>query len=135
MLTRGVAQMNKAVELAPSSVRVRLQRAFIGLSLPDELRDHVAEASDLEFLIDAADFSRPGDYVRLLRADLHAELGERDEARSLYRVVADTGSAAAAVQARSRLASLLDGGVPSADIKTLRADAGAKCAMCHGRDP
>lgn len=134
MLTRGVTQMNKAVQTAPGSVRVRLQRAFTGLSLPDELRDHAAEAEDLEFLIEAADFSRPGDFVRLLRADLHSEMGEADLARTLYRFVEATGSAAAAVDAKSRLQALDAGGVPISDIKALRVAAGARCAMCHGRD-
>jgi len=131
MLTRGIAQMNQAVQKSPGSVRVRLQRAFIGLSLPDDLRDHAAEAADLEFLSEAADFGRPGDYVRLLRADLHAEQMQPDEARALYAFVAATGSAAAASEARSRLAALAAGGVPTADIKALRVAAGAKCAMCH----
>jgi hypothetical protein len=134
MLTRGIAQMNKAVEIAPASVRARLQRAFIGLSLPEELRDRAAEAADLEFLSDAADFGRPGDYVRLLRADLHAEVGERAAAQTLYRFVAATGSTAAARDAQARLVALDAGGVPMSDIKALRSAAGAQCAMCHGRD-
>jgi len=132
MLTRGIAQMNQAVRMAPGSVRVRLQRAFIGLSEPDELRDHAAEAADLDFLSDKADFTRPGDYVRLLRADLYAELSEPALARELYLFVAATGSPEAATQARSRLASLDAGAVPPADIKALRIAAGAQCAMCHG---
>lgn len=132
MLTRGIAQMNQAVKMAPASVRVRLQRAFIGLSLPEELRDHAAEAEDLEFLSDQADFGRPGDYVRLLRADLHAELSELERARELYRFVDATGSPEAASRARSRLASLDSGGVPPAEIKALRVAAGAQCTMCHG---
>jgi len=51
---KGVADMNRAVELAPHSVRVRLVRAFNGLSLPDPLRNHEAEAEDLDFLIKVA---------------------------------------------------------------------------------
>jgi hypothetical protein len=70
--------------------------------------------------------------VRLLRADLHAELGEDAEARSLYGFVRDTGYDAAAAQAADRIASLDAGSVPTADIKALRVASGAQCAMCHG---
>ena len=75
LAAKGVAEMNRAVELAPNSVRVRLVRAFNGLSLPDALRNNVAEAEDLDFLIKVAEGSRPGDYVHIMRRDLDFELG------------------------------------------------------------
>jgi hypothetical protein len=55
LAANGVAEMNRAVELSPNSVRVRLQRAFSGLSLPDALRNNAAEAEDLYFLIKVAE--------------------------------------------------------------------------------
>jgi len=119
------------VELAPQLKRARLQRAFSGLSLPDALRDHEKEAEDLEFLIAAAEASRAGDYVRLMRGDLAFETGRADEARTLYQTVGKSTSPAAG-EAKARLAALDRGGVAMSDIKTLRAAAGANCAMCHG---
>jgi tetratricopeptide (TPR) repeat protein len=132
MAARGVVQMNRAVELAPESTRVRLQRAFSGLSLPDALRNHAAEAEDLDFLIESADWSRAGDYVRIMRADLHFETGEPDLARAQYEIVGKSGSPAA-VDAKARLSALDQGGIAMSDIKALRSAAGAKCAMCHGQ--
>ena len=129
---KGVAEMNRAVELAPNSVRVRLTRAFNGLSLPDALRNHTAEAEDLDFLIQVAGGSRPGDYLRIMRGDLDFEVGRLDLARKQYETAGKSASPAAA-EAQARLAALAQGGVTAADIKKLRSAAGANCAMCHGR--
>ena len=131
MAANGVAAMNRAVELAPDNTRVRLQRAFSGLSLPDTLRNNAAEAEDLDFLIKVAGTSRAIGYVQIMRADLDFELGKADSARALYRRVAESDSSAAAA-AKARLAAMDHGGVPASDIKALRAAAGGKCAMCHG---
>jgi hypothetical protein len=128
----GVAKMNRAIALAPTSRRVRLQRAFSGINLPDPLRNRTAEAEDLDFLIALANDTRAGDYIRLLRGDLHAENGASDLARVQYEVVAKSTSRASA-EATSRLAALSQGGVPAADIKKLRQAAGTNCVMCHGR--
>ena len=110
------AQFNFAVELAPKSVSVRLARAFNGLSLPDGLRNHAAEAEDLDFLI----------------KDLYFELGTPDLARNQYEIAGKSASPAA-VEARTRLTALTQGGVVAADIKKLRSAAGANCTMCHGK--
>ena len=123
--------MNRAVELAPKSTRVRLQRAFSGLSLPDALRNHAAESEDLEFLIELADGSRAGDYVRVMRGDLYFETGKPDLARALYQVV-EKSSSSAAVNAKARLSALDRGGIAMSDIKALRTAAGTQCTMCHG---
>jgi hypothetical protein len=128
----GIARMNRAVALAPGSRRVRLQRAFSGINLPDALRNRNAEAEDLEFLIAISSGTRAGDYIRLLRGDLHAETGNGELAREQYAEVAASLSPAG-IQARGRLAALDHGGVPAADIKTLRAQAGTNCLMCHGK--
>lgn len=84
----GIATMNRAIALAPMSRRVRLQRAFSGINLPDALRNRANEAEDLDFLIALASGTRAGDYVRLLRGDLHAETGAPDLARAQYELVA-----------------------------------------------
>jgi hypothetical protein len=132
MTARGVAQMNHAIELAPNSTRVRLQRAFSGLNLPNELRNNAAEAEDLDFLVTAGYGTRAGDYVRIMRADLHAEAGEPDLARELYRAVEKSSSPAAAI-AQARVSALDHGGVAMSEIKALRSAAGAQCTMCHGK--
>ncbi len=131
MAAKGVADMNRAVEIAPDNTRIRLQRAFSGLSLPDELRNNAAEAEDLDFVIEAADWGQPADYLRIMRGDLYFELGKTDQARAMYQTV-ETSDSPAAAAARTRLAAMEQGGVAVSDIKTLRAAAGAQCSMCHG---
>ena len=128
----GIAKMNRAIELAPTSRRVRLQRAFSGINLPDASRNQAAEAEDLDFLIGIANGTRAGDYLRLLRGDLFAETGSSTLARAQFELVATSTSPASGV-ASSRLTALDQGGVPTADIKKLRAQAGTNCLMCHGK--
>jgi len=132
LAAKGVAEMNRAVELAPKSVRVRLVRAFNGLSLPDALRNHAAEAEDLDFLINVAGRSRPGDYIHIMRGDLYFELGNPDLARNQYEIASKSASPAA-TEAAERLTALIQGGVAATDIKKLRSAAGANCALCHGK--
>jgi tetratricopeptide (TPR) repeat protein len=132
MAGKGLAAMNHAIELAPTSTRVRLLRGFTGLNVPDALRNHVAEAEDLDFLIQAADGTRAGDYVRIMRGDLYFETGKPDLARDVYRIV-ERSSSPAAADAKARLSALDHGGVAISDIKALRNAAGAQCTMCHSR--
>jgi tetratricopeptide (TPR) repeat protein len=132
MAGKGVAAMNHAVELAPTSTRIRLLRGFTGLNVPDALRNHAAEADDLDFLIQAADGTRQGDYVRIMRGDLYFETGKPDLARDVYRIV-ERSSSPAAADAKARLSALDHGGVATSDIQALRNAAGAQCTMCHGR--
>lgn len=127
----GIAAMNRAIELAPASPRVRLQRAFSGINLPDALRNRAHEAEDLDFLIGLSTGTRSGDYLRLLRGDLYAEGGQHDLARTQYETVARSTSPAAA-EAKARLDALDGGGVPAAEITKLRQAAGTNCVMCHG---
>jgi len=129
---KGVAEMNRAVELAPNSTRARLARAFNGLNLPDALRNNAAEAEDLDFLIKTAGRSRSGDYMHIMRGDLYFELGQVDLAKSQYEIASKSASPAAA-EATERLTALTLGGVATTDIKKLRSVAGAQCALCHGR--
>lgn len=132
MGAKGVVEMNRAVELAPVSVRVRLTRAFNGLSLPESLRNHATEAEDLDFLIRIAGGSRAGDYLHVMRGDLYFELGKLDLARDQYSIAGKSASPAA-IEAAARLTALNQGGVAITDIKKLRSAAGANCTMCHGR--
>jgi tetratricopeptide (TPR) repeat protein len=129
---KGVADMNRAVELAPNSVRVRLVRAFNGLNLPDALRNNAAEAEDLDFLLKIADGGRPGAYLHIMRGDLYFELGKLDLARNQYETAGKSASPAA-TEANARLTALTQGGVAVTDIRKLRSAAGANCAMCHGK--
>jgi tetratricopeptide (TPR) repeat protein len=132
LAAKGVADMNRAVNLAPNSVRVRLARAFNGLSLPDALRSNAAEAEDLDFLIKVAGGSRAGDYLHIMRGDLYFELGKLDLAGNQYEMAGKSASPATA-EATARLTALAQGGVPATDIKKLRIAAGANCVMCHGK--
>lgn len=132
MAPRGVAQMNRAVELAPESIPVRLMRAFAGPNVPVELRDTAHEAEDLDYLIQVSEWGTAGDYMRIMRGDLHLETGETVQARAMYLSVENSGSGASE-DARKRLASLEKGVVPMEDIRVLRSAAGAQCAMCHAR--
>jgi hypothetical protein len=134
LLSQALADMNRAIERAPASAAVRLTRAFGAPVMPEELRNRVNEAADLDFLIERARGNRAGNFMAILRADLHVENGELDNARQLYQVVDRTGAASAAQLARSRLALLAqDRDALMKDIKALRAVAGTQCRMCHGR--
>ena len=136
MLAQAIADMNRAIELAPDTVSVRLNRGFGAPVMPEELRNPLNEAADLDFLIERSDWNRAGNFVTILRADLHFENGELDSARRLYAMVDSSGAASAAQLARSRLALLPQGrDAMMKDIKALRAVAGGnRCNMCHGRE-
>lgn len=133
-LSQAVADMSRAVELAPNSVPVRLTRAFGGPVMPEELRNRTTEAADLEFLIEVAARNRAGDFITILRADLYFETGDTDSARQLYEMVDGAGAASAAQLAKSRLMQLPQGrDAMMKDIISLRAVAGTQCGVCHGR--
>jgi hypothetical protein len=135
LVPQAMAEMNRAVELAPESVAVRLIRVFGGPTMPEDLRNRRNEAADLDFLIEQAQGNRAGDFMTLLRADLHLENGELDSARQLYTTVESAGAASAAQVARSRLAQLSEArDATMKEIQGLRAVAGTRCSMCHGRE-
>lgn len=134
ILPQAIADMNRAVELAPESAAARLIRAFGAPTMPDELRNKVNEASDLDFLMEYSERSRAGDFITILRADLHFENGEASNARQLYKLVEDSGAASAAQVAKSRLALFAQGrDAVMKDVEALRAVVGTQCSMCHGR--
>jgi hypothetical protein len=134
-VAQALADMNRAVELAPGSAAVRLIRAFSAPAMPEQLRNRANEAADLDFLIDAAQHERAGDFMSILRADLYYENGEADSARKLYKLVDASGAASAAQVARSRLALFSKGrDAVMQEVKAMRAVAGTQCSMCHGRE-
>jgi tetratricopeptide (TPR) repeat protein len=135
LVPQALADMNRAVQLAPDSVAVRLIRAFGAPVMPDGLRNRRHEAADLDFLIEKAEGNRAGDFITILRADLHFENGELDNARQLYEGIAGTGAASAMRVAKSRLSLLAQGrDAMMKEISELRAVAGTRCSMCHGRE-
>lgn len=135
LVSQAIADMNRAVELAPDTAAVRLVRAFAAPSMPEELRNRVNEAADLDFLMENSERNRARDYISILRADLLFENDEVSSARQLYEKVDGTGASSAANLARSRLALLPQGRDPvMRDIKALRAVVGTQCSMCHGRE-
>jgi tetratricopeptide (TPR) repeat protein len=127
---QAAAEMDRAVSINPDSKRARLQRAFSAPTLPHDLRNHVNEAADLDYLSEIAGRSLAGDYIRIMRGDLEAELGRFDSARSYYQRVGRSSTSARELAAR-RLTAIDGAGVSMDDIKALRAAAGAQCTMCH----
>jgi hypothetical protein len=135
VVSQAMADMKRAAVLAPESAAVRLVRAFGAPPMPEALRDKANEAADLDFLIERAEWSRAGNYMTILRADLHFENEEVDLARQLYEAVEGTGAAPAARLANARLALISQGrDAMMKDINALRAVAGTQCSMCHGRE-
>ena len=92
---KGVDEMNRAIALAPTNRRVRLQRAFSGINLPDALRNRGSEAEDLDFLIALASGTRPGREVALARQRgrhrASGRLGRRRYCRGGYQEAARAG--------------------------------------------
>jgi hypothetical protein len=129
---QGIAEVFRAVELAPSAVQPRLIRAAIGLTQSADRRDTAALIDDLTFLSTAGTGSRSGDMEHILLADLYAEMGKADDARREY--LAATRRPASAVKdlVQSRLAALEQGAVPAGEITTLRGRIG-ECLMCHAK--
>lgn len=127
---QGVAELNRAVELAPDETVIRLQRAFTNLGVGADLRDRAAAETDLKRLILIAEGSRPGDMLHVLLGDLQAEGGQTELARAEYAQAAREGSAIREL-GQARLASLAAGGPPPAEVARLRGDIARNCAMCH----
>jgi tetratricopeptide (TPR) repeat protein len=127
---QGVADLNRAVELAPDETVVRLQRAFTNLGVGPDLRDRAAAETDLRHLIRLSEGSRPGDVLHVLLGDLQFEGGRADLARAEYAAAARKDSAIREL-GQARLASLASGGPPPAEVTRLRNDIARNCAMCH----
>ena len=105
LIDQGMAEMSRAVELAPTSTTPRLNRAFSGVNLPPAKRDVATIVQDLTFLAQASTGSQAGDYIHLLLGDLYYETGKPDLARAQYQAAARPGAKAEA-EARARLEGL-----------------------------
>ena len=132
MREEGMAEMARAIELAPANTSIRLQRAFMSVNLPLASRNRAAELEDLGYLARLANGTRQGDYVRVLLGDVLFEGGDAARARQEYEAVAKSDRPGGA-EARARLAALDKGeAVATADIMRVRQATGSNCMMCHG---
>lgn len=128
---QGLAELNRAISLAPNTTTVRLQRAFSNVNMPVTAERNAVAIEDLGFLADKAKGMRSGDYVRVMQGDVYFEAGKPDLARQAYEAVAQS-SRPGGEEARARLAQLAAGSVAGPDIMKLRAATGNNCMMCHG---
>jgi len=129
LIAKGVADMNRAVELAPNSPVPRLQRAFFGVNMPAGLRPDAGVEADLKQLI-AWGTPREKDVLNLLLGDLYAETGKLDLAKTHYEASNRAGSTKADL-AQQRLTAVAKGRVGPAEIQSLRSQLGSNCVMCH----
>lgn len=132
MVALGVAEMDRAVKLAPDIAPIRLQRAFSVVNLPVSPERNATVLEDLEFLSVKGQGLRSGDYVRVMRGDVYFETGQPDLARKEYEKVSASPRPGGG-EARARLSALASGaGVARPDIARLRNATGSNCMMCHG---
>jgi tetratricopeptide (TPR) repeat protein len=132
LLPLGIAEMNRAVAIAPGKATVRLQRAFSSVNTPGLAQRADAAIDDLGWLSRKAEGMRSGDYVRVMLGDVLFETGKSDLARKEYEAVSKSPRPAAE-EARIRLAALASGApVAPADIARLRSATSSNCVMCHG---
>jgi tetratricopeptide (TPR) repeat protein len=130
VIGQGVADMDRAIALAPNSHPVRLTRAFSGFNLPRDMRNTANETEDLVFLAWTAAGTRQGAMVSILLGDTYAEAGETIRAREAYTRASAPDTPAASL-ALARLQALANGRVAATDIASLRRSTGRDCAMCH----
>jgi tetratricopeptide (TPR) repeat protein len=126
----GVADMDRAVELDPGLVPIRLMRAFTTVNLAPEFRSIDSIADDLQFLITVSAGNRAADVLRVLLGDAYMEAKDAESARRQYAAVADTNSFAGSL-AQSRLLVMQRNGSIAADAEKLRNNL-SQCTMCHG---
>lgn len=130
MASEGLAQMSRAVDLAPESNLVRLQRGFTSLGVGAPLLDPTLVEADLKHLIGVSDGSQAGDVLHVLLGDVYAETGKPELARAEYAAAARANSPTRAM-AEGRLQALGGAGPAAAEIARLRNDLGGNCVMCH----
>jgi tetratricopeptide (TPR) repeat protein len=132
-LSLGTEELNRAVDLDPSSRPARLMRAFTLINLPPAHRDTSIVIGDLTYLIREVPGSRAEAMLHLLRGDLYAETGQLEAAAREY----DSISRAyrfPAEQARARLQLLKQAKpVSPADMGNVRGALTYACAACHAR--
>ena len=128
----GIAEVFRAVALAPAAIQPRRYRKAIGLAQPADRRDTPALLDDLTFLAKVGGGSRSGDMEHVLLGDVYAEIGKADEARREYLAAAKRPASAVRDLVQSRLAALDQRAVPTSEITKLRGELG-NCLLCHGR--
>lgn len=128
----GIAEVFRAVALAPAAVQPRLYRKAIGLAQPADRRDTAALIDDLTFLSRVGAGSRSGAMEHVFLGDVYAEIGKTDEARREYLAATKRPASEVRDLVQSRLAALDEGIVPSSEIMKLRGELG-NCLMCHAR--
>jgi tetratricopeptide (TPR) repeat protein len=133
-LAQGVEEMNRAVEIDPSATHPRLTRGFTMVNMPVSVRNTAAVIDDLSHLLQAATRSnqRAVDSLHIMLGDIYFESGQTDQARRHYDAAKTEGSTQQD-EAKSRLAALEKGSVPSADITRFRGGLGTNCTMCHAK--
>jgi tetratricopeptide (TPR) repeat protein len=131
-LRAALADLDRAKELEPTSVAVRLMRGFNSLALPRQLRNAGAVEDDLRFLQNVATGTRAADTLAVLLGDLYLEDGRVTDARQQYEAAAQASSSGGEL-ARARLESIERGGVAANEIAALRGKLSSECTMCHGR--
>jgi tetratricopeptide (TPR) repeat protein len=131
--TKGIQEMNRAVELDPKANPPRLARAFTMVNFPMPMRSTPSVIEDLSALIQRATYNqRAVDSLHILLGDVYAETGKSEQAKSEYEAAARPASAVRE-EAQSRLAALQQGPVPAAEIARFRAGLGSRCTMCHAQ--
>ena len=131
-LRAALADLDRAVELEPTRVAVRLMRAFNSLAMPRQMRNPANVVDDLRFLQNVAPGTRAGDTLAVLLGDVYFEEGRVTDARQQYESAAE-GPGTGGELARARLAALGQGGVAVSEMMKVRGKLGAECTMCHGR--
>ena len=133
LAARGLADLTRAVEMAPTAVVPRLNRAFTTVNLPPAVRTVAHAEEDLKFLTTVSEGSRPGDMIHLLLADLYFETGRIDEARVQYEAARRRPASALREQVASRLTALEKGSFPAVDVAAVRGRLASDCLMCHAK--
>ncbi len=132
-LSSGTEELNRAVELDPSSRPARLMRAFTLINLPSTYRDTSLVMGDLTYIVREVPGSRAEAMLHLLRGDLYAEMGQLQDAAREYESIS-RAYRYPAEQARSRLQSLKQAEpISPAEIGSARGALTYACAACHAR--
>jgi tetratricopeptide (TPR) repeat protein len=131
-LRAALADLDRAVELEPTRVAVRLMRAFNSLALPRQLRNTATVEDDLRFLQNVASGTGAADTLAVLLGDVYLEVGRAAEARQQYESAAGSSSTGGEL-ARARVEAIARDGVAVSEMAKLRGKLGGECTMCHGR--
>lgn len=123
---QGLAEMDRAVALAPDNTLVRLQHAFTSLGVGAPLLQPEAVEADLKHLIALSEGSRQADVLHVILGDLRAENGDVAGAQAEYAVAARPAS-----KVREMGSARLAAAPTASEIARLRSEIGRNCVMCH----